>query len=111
MLYISIIIIAILTLAVFGYVFFLTRKTETNIFLRIFISLLDAALTAGFYGNGVYMVIMYYSGAIKLPDNYLPLLGGPSIGFAWFCVIIGLFLLRQFFGAILSREDVCWLSE
>lgn len=109
--FVPIIIIVVLTLAVFIYVFFLLRKEKTNLFLRIVLSMLYGGMVVCTYGVGVYGIIQHYANIHRFLDNYMPIGGGVSIGFMWLLTIIGLFLLRQFFGAVLSREDTCWLSD
>lgn len=110
--YISIIILVVLTSIPLFYVFSLEKTEQDRISIgRIICFFVHGSLVFCTYGMGAVNVVKYYLNASRLENNYQPLGAGPGIGFAWLLVLVGLFCLRQWLGVIFNRVDTVWYSD
>jgi len=108
--YTPILVLVVLTLLPLIHVLMLER-TEGSWVSRIVCFLVLGSLSVGWYGTGAVAVVMHYLSISRFEENYQPLGVGPGIGFAWFLVITGLFILRHWFGVIFNRVGSVWYSD
>ena len=102
---IGIAILVIITLATLTYVLRLPRAHEENWKKKIACFLVHSFTTLGFYGTGAGCAALHHLNISRLDST------GPGIGFAWFCVLVGLFCLRHWLGVIFDRTKTCWYSD
>lgn len=104
--YISFVIMALLTALVFVYVFSLD-KTEMNLLARIIVASLEGAGFLFLYSLCIFGIIGYYASAYESSTNHVEV----PIGFIWFVFIISLYILKEFLGAVLGRDRTSFLSD